>query len=175
MAYTDADWAGNQDDYTSTSAYVLYLGSTPISWSSKKQKAVARSPTEAEYRSIATAAAEISWLRSLLQELHYDVQRPPRLLCDNLGATFYCNNPVFTTRMKHIAIDFHFVRDQIANRQLTTSHLPAEKQIADCLTKVLPKAKFYELRSKMCVRGGTPILRGHIRKESDTPMPLPTS
>lgn len=45
---SDADWAGNKDDYSSTSAYLVYLGRSLVSWSSKKEQAVARSSTEAE-------------------------------------------------------------------------------------------------------------------------------
>ena len=30
-AFSDADWAGNKDDYTSTGAYLVYLGRNPIS------------------------------------------------------------------------------------------------------------------------------------------------
>ena len=58
-AYSDADWAGDIDDYLSTTAYVVYLGGNPISWSSKKQKGVARSSTEAEYRAVADTASEL--------------------------------------------------------------------------------------------------------------------
>ncbi|XP_070051722.1 uncharacterized mitochondrial protein AtMg00810-like [Nicotiana tomentosiformis] len=43
--YSNADWAGDIHDRTSTSGYVLYLGGNPISWSSKKQHTVARSST----------------------------------------------------------------------------------------------------------------------------------
>ena len=46
-AFFDADWVGNKDDFTSTGAFIIYLGHNPISWSFKKQNNVARSSTEA--------------------------------------------------------------------------------------------------------------------------------
>lgn len=58
-AFTDADWAGDTDDYVSTNAYVIYFGSTPVSWSSKKQNGVACSSTEAEYKAVANTASEV--------------------------------------------------------------------------------------------------------------------
>lgn len=36
-AFSNADWARDPDDYVSTNAYVIYLGSQPVSWTSKKQ------------------------------------------------------------------------------------------------------------------------------------------
>jgi hypothetical protein len=100
--FSDADWAGILDDRKSTSAYLLFLGNTPISWSSKKQRAIARSSIEAEYRALATAATESVWLLSLLQELKFSLSQPPLLLCDNLGATQLSFNPVQHSRMKRI-------------------------------------------------------------------------
>lgn len=49
IGYTDSDWAGSVDDKKSTSGYVFSLGSGAVTWSSKKQQAVALSSTKAEY------------------------------------------------------------------------------------------------------------------------------
>ncbi|KAK0608038.1 hypothetical protein LWI29_024579 [Acer saccharum] len=112
-AYSDADWAGNKDDYSSTSAYIVYLGRNPISWSSKKQHTIARSSTEAEYRTVASTAAELNWVCFLLTDLGLMLPTVPIIYCDNVGATQLCSNPIFHSRMKHVAIDFHFIRDQV--------------------------------------------------------------
>ncbi|XP_058209850.1 uncharacterized mitochondrial protein AtMg00810-like [Rhododendron vialii] len=61
-AYSDSDWAGNYHDHKSSSGYYVFLGDNLISWSAKKQTTVSRSSTEAEYRSLAHTAAELSWL-----------------------------------------------------------------------------------------------------------------
>ena len=51
--FSDADWAGNRNDRTSTCAFLILFGANPISWSSTEQHIVARSSIEAEYRAIA--------------------------------------------------------------------------------------------------------------------------
>ncbi|XP_016164021.1 uncharacterized protein LOC107606473 [Arachis ipaensis] len=68
-AYSDSDWAGDPDDRKSTSGYCIFLGANLISWASKKQTVVARSSTEAEYRSMAEAVAELSWIKTMMSEL----------------------------------------------------------------------------------------------------------
>ncbi|KAM1917374.1 hypothetical protein ACFX13_036983 [Malus domestica] len=39
QAYSNADWAGNPNDRRSTSGYIVYLGTSLISWASRKQLA----------------------------------------------------------------------------------------------------------------------------------------
>ncbi|KAA3484103.1 retrovirus-related pol polyprotein from transposon tnt 1-94 [Gossypium australe] len=56
--YNNADWAGDSNDHASTVGYILYYGTSPISWSSGKQSTVALSSIEVEYREVATAASE---------------------------------------------------------------------------------------------------------------------
>ena len=75
--YSDAHWAGTVDDRTSTSAYISFLGSNPISSSSKKQRAVVRSTIEAKYRALANAASKTMWLSTLLKELAFPVTESP--------------------------------------------------------------------------------------------------
>lgn len=94
-AYSDAYWAGNRDDQTSTTAYIVYLGGNAISWSSHKQKSIACSSIEVEYRVVATIAAELSWVQSLLGKLGVSLPKPPIIHCDNVDATYLCANPVF--------------------------------------------------------------------------------
>eukprot|EP00253_Pinus_taeda_P006058 PITA_06058 len=60
--YTDSDWAGSIDDHKSTAGYVLSLGSGFVTWTSKKQQAVALSSIEAEYRGAVKASCEAVWL-----------------------------------------------------------------------------------------------------------------
>lgn len=111
--FFDVDWAGDTDNYVSTNAYIIYLGGSPISWSSKKQSGVARSSTKAEYRVVANTASEIRWISSLLTELGIELPTMPVIYCDNIGATNLAANPIFHSRMKHLALDYHFIRDNV--------------------------------------------------------------
>ena len=61
-AYSDADWAGCPLTRRSTSRFCTFLGPNCLSWSAKKQPTIAKSSTEAEYRSMASASAELTWL-----------------------------------------------------------------------------------------------------------------
>ena len=163
-AFSDADWAGCPDDRKSTSGFCVYLGDNLISWSSKKQPTVARSSTEAEYKAIANTTAELLWLQFLLRDLGLHQSHPPRLWCDNIGATYLAANPIFHARTKHVEIDFHFVRDKVAAKALDVRFISGTDQLADVFTKPLVSSRFHWLVSKLHMYPSPLSLRGDIEE-----------
>ncbi|WMV50793.1 hypothetical protein MTR67_044178 [Solanum verrucosum] len=100
MVYSDSDWARDPTDRTSTTEYVIYIGSNPVFLSSKKQRSVSRSYTEAEYRAVAVALAETNWITNILRELHFYLACIPRIL---------------SVQHKEIEVKHLHVADQVAD------------------------------------------------------------
>jgi hypothetical protein len=61
VAYSDADWVGCLDTRRSTSRYCVFLGSNLVP-GPRNDNTLSRSSAEAEYRGVANAVTEVSWL-----------------------------------------------------------------------------------------------------------------
>ncbi|XP_066385325.1 secreted RxLR effector protein 161-like [Miscanthus floridulus] len=92
--FSDADMVGDIDGRRSTSSVLVFLGSSPISWLSLKQKMVTLSTCEAEYVVAATVACQVVWLRRLLDELTGVEAHPPALMVGNQPAIAIAKNPI---------------------------------------------------------------------------------
>ena len=102
FSYTDLDWAGSVVDQNSTLGYYFSMGSTMVSWSSRKQSYVALSTIEEEYISVSDASKESIWLHKLLAGLFGDVLETTVIQCDNQSCVKLSKNPIFHDRSKHI-------------------------------------------------------------------------
>ncbi|XP_021602452.1 uncharacterized mitochondrial protein AtMg00810-like [Manihot esculenta] len=164
-AFSDADWAGCPTTRRSTTGYCTFLGANIISWCAMKQHTVARSSTETEYRSMAHTVAELTWLGYLLDDLRVYPTRPPILYGDNLSALHLTVNPVLHTRSKHVALDYHYVRERVAQGVLITRYIPSAYQVADIFTKSMTKTRLAQFRRKLYLHPGH-SLRGDISSGS---------
>ena len=91
--FADADWAGDVDTRKSTSGYVFQIGSSTVSWSSKRQTMVALSTTEAEYVALSYATQETIWLRKLLESIGLKQPIATTINEDNQSTISLVKNP----------------------------------------------------------------------------------
>lgn len=135
QCYSDSDWAGDPTDRRSTTGYCCFLGTSLISWRSKKQTFPARSSTEAEYRALGDTTTELLSLRWLLADMGAAQVSPTPLYCDNQSAIKISHNDVFHERTKHIEIDCHLVRAHVLRGTVHLLYINTKDQPADLFTK----------------------------------------
>ncbi|RVW83633.1 Retrovirus-related Pol polyprotein from transposon RE1 [Vitis vinifera] len=133
----------------STSGYCTYVWGNLVTWRRKKQSVVARSSAEAEVRAMAHGICQGIWLKRLLEELQFAPHGPMKLMCDNQAAISIAKNPVHHDRTKHVEIDRHFIREKIEQKIIEVDYIPTRQQIADIMTKVVPRTQFDILLSKL--------------------------
>ena len=142
--YTDADYAGEKDEYKSTTGYIFYLANGPISYKSKLQPITAQSTTEAEYIALANTAKEATYIKALITELGLYKQSNIPLYSDNNGAIQLAKNPAYHERSKHINVRYHLIRQKLADDTISIHYIPTKDQKADGLTKPLTTRRFKE-------------------------------
>jgi hypothetical protein len=115
LAYSDASWAGFPCTGTQHSifGYVVFLDNNLISWSAKNQSIISHSCAESKYCSLALIVAKVTLLTHLLRDLHISSYTPATIICDNCSANLMSANLVSHAHSKHIALDYHFVRNRL--------------------------------------------------------------
>nr|GEW18602.1 ribonuclease H-like domain-containing protein [Tanacetum cinerariifolium] len=138
-------------------SYALFRSTTSqlIAYSDVDRDTLSRSSAEVEYRVVANAVAETSWIRNLLRELHTPLFTATLVYCDNVSVVYMSANLVQHQRTKHIEIDIHFVRDKVAAGHVRVLHVPSRFQYADIFTKGLPYPLFTDFRSSLSIRNSS--------------------
>ena len=144
-AFFDADWVGDPIDHKSITGYCFPLGSSLISWRSKKQTHMACSSTEAKYRALADTTFELLWLRWFLKDLDVSTSSITHLYCDNQNVIHITHNDVFHKRTKHIEIDCHFIRYHLVHGTFKLFLASSKDQLANIFTKSHPKGRLRDL------------------------------
>jgi hypothetical protein len=118
-----------------------------VSWASKKQNSIALSTAEVEYIAAGHCCAQLLWMRQTLRDYSYKFSKVP-LLCDNESAICMADNPVEHSRTKHIAIRYHFLRDQ-QRVDIEIAYVSTKEQLANIFTKPLDEKTLTKLRNEL--------------------------
>ena len=144
--FSDSNWANNPDNGKSTSSYLTMLANAPMSFRSGLQSLTAMSTMEAELVASALAMKETVFCSNMLMELGFGkefVQLP--VYCDNTATLHAFGNRSFSSRTKHIALRFFFIRELVSEGKISIHYVPTEDNLADIGTKHFNRHKFKHL------------------------------
>ncbi|WVZ76571.1 hypothetical protein U9M48_024536 [Paspalum notatum var. saurae] len=145
--FSDADHAGCWIDRKSTSSTCQLLGTSLVSWSSRKEASVSLSTTEAECIAAASCCSQLLWMK----------------------ISALAKNPVLHSRTKHIDVRSHFLRDHYEKGNIDLVHVASENQLPDIFTKPLEFGAFVRLRGELGVTGwryvDNALIKGEIESQ----------
>ena len=113
---------------------------------------VALSSCEAEYITITSAVCQEVWIARLVKEIMGVEMEAVKIMVDNQSAIMLSKTLAHHNRTKHIDTRYHFIRDCVEDRRVTTEHVKTEDQLVDILTKSLGRVKFAELSERIGVK-----------------------
>ncbi|KAJ9539359.1 hypothetical protein OSB04_032092 [Centaurea solstitialis] len=129
--FSDDDWDSDVTDLRSITRYCFFLGDSLISWRSKKQSLTTRS------------------------NMGVPQYSPTSLWCDNNTAIQIAHNHVFHERTKHIEIDCHFVRQQVALKTIQLQPISSIEQPTNIFTTANLPGFFCKLVSELNLGGSS--------------------
>ena len=143
VAYSDSDYARDEQDRRSVSGAAIMCSGACVSWFSRTQRCVTTSSTEAEYVAMGDCVKEALFIRNVLAFI--DPTEKGKLLLvkeDNEGAIRLANSPSSSGRSRHIDVRHHFLRELVKEQTIKIEHVETSLQHADVLTKPLDTRAF---------------------------------
>ncbi|WVZ75689.1 LOW QUALITY PROTEIN: hypothetical protein U9M48_023724 [Paspalum notatum var. saurae] len=165
--FSDAEHAGCRIDRKSTSGAYQLLGTSLVSWSSRKQASVSLSTTEPEYIAAASCCSQLLWMKATLSDFGLRFGKIS-FLVDSTSAISVAKNPVLHSRTKHIDVRFHFLRDHYEKGDIDLIHVVSANQLADIFTKPLEFDAFARLRGELEVTGWRCVDNALIKREIES-------
>jgi hypothetical protein len=135
ISYTYAYWEGCIDDRRSTSGEKFYLGECLVSWVSKKQSSVYLYTVEAEYIATTTCCTQVLSMKQTLTDIQVEYDEPIPIYCDNARTFSISKNLMMHSKMKHIPIKYHFLREQVVETNIKVEYVGTKEQVEEIFTK----------------------------------------
>lgn len=167
----DASFCCDVDNSRSVTGYCFTMCGALVTWKSKQQTTVTNSTAEAEYLAINDAGKFGVHMKYLLAEMNMSNSAVPIVVGENIpfaeikpgtkgenpmliysdseSAIAMVLNNHTTKNMKHVDKWHHWARERAEMGQLDFKHVSGKDNVADALTKFLPRDPFLKYRKKM--------------------------
>jgi hypothetical protein len=172
-AYSDSDWGGDVTRRSTTGTVIFHNGNL-VDWTSNLQKCISLSSCESEIIALSHTTQNTLWIKKLITDLQTQTTsqnefvKLPIIYADNQSAIKVARDPQHFGRMKHVDLRDLFVREKVTEGVILVEYVPSKENIADILTKVLPKDQFFYLREKLGLQSletlTTKTVPLHLRK-----------
>jgi hypothetical protein len=100
------------------------MANGPVTWKAKTLKRVSTSTAETEYIAVYEAGRQAKWLIQWLQEVEVYEDLPFEIKCDNTAAITLSKNASGHSRIKHINIKHHWIREAVDTGDVTIIYIP---------------------------------------------------
>ena len=142
-ASSDASFADDQITRRSSEGYLFSLFGAPIDWTSRRQKTVTTSTTEAELLALTHVAQQLSAWSRFFASISLTLDQSYSLRCDNLQTLRLVTkqSPQISTRLRHIDVHQHWLRQEVDQHRLSVVWVPTGEMAADGFTKSLTRDK----------------------------------
>ena len=144
-AYSDASF---EEWGATTGVFVLLAGAVVLALS-KRQRCVTTSTCAAELVAMSVTAAEVVYIRRLLEMMGYAQTAPTPLYVDNKASEAVAKDPVLNNGMKHVARRHYYAKEMQADGEIEVTWVETKLNLADALTKALALPLFVSLTSSM--------------------------
>jgi hypothetical protein len=91
---------------------------------------------------------EVVWIRRLFSGINFEM-RAIKVSCDSQSAIFLEKNPSYHSKINHIDVQYHFIRDVVESNKVLVEKINTLENIADSLTNSLSAMKFSWWREAM--------------------------
>jgi hypothetical protein len=81
-------------------------------------------------------------MKQTLTDIQVEYDEPIPIYCDNTSAINISKNPVMHSKTKHIPIKYHFLWEQVAEKNIKVEYVGTKEQVEDIFTKPLPRESF---------------------------------
>jgi hypothetical protein len=133
--YIDSDWVGNVANIKSTFECSFTLGSSMLSWCSRKWNYVSLITTKTKYIALSMSFHEAVWLRKILADLFKHVLDSTIIHYGNQICLKISDNPMFHDKSNQIEIKYDYIRDMVHRKEVLVMYLPIDEKVVDILTK----------------------------------------